>query len=181
MPTEPHLGLTTRVVLYVRRCHGIAWFPSTLTLHCTRTRPGGLGSSGAGAVVGVLLCSELGQLHLPRGRTLDFALMVERHPDNVTAASLLGGFVGSYLRELEAAVTEAKNVSVSYRPAGIGYSARLRCAGCIRALTIVTRSELGMAVAGSIFNLRLAVVTTAPAQSSPDPGLVWEAVEDQIY
>ena len=57
----------------------------------------GLGSSGAAVTAGVLLADALAELHLSM---LDFALMVERHPDNVTAA-LIGGFVGSYLRELD--------------------------------------------------------------------------------
>ena len=51
-------------------------------------------------IAGVLLAYALAELHLSTSRMLDFALMVERHPDNVTAA-LIGGFVGSYLRELD--------------------------------------------------------------------------------
>ena len=54
----------------------------------------GLGSSGAAVIAGVLLADALAELHLSM---LDFAPMVERHPENVTAA-LIGGFVGSYLR-----------------------------------------------------------------------------------
>ena len=50
----------------------------------------GRGSSGAAVVSGLLLGNELGQLNIPRDRLLDYALMVERHPDNVTAA-LIGG------------------------------------------------------------------------------------------
>ena len=48
-------------------------------------------------IAGVLLADALAELHLSM---LDFALMVERHPDHVTAAPI-GGFVGSYLRELD--------------------------------------------------------------------------------
>jgi len=47
----------------------------------------GLGSSGAAVIAGVMLANELGRLGLPLTRMLDFALMVERHPDNVTAAA----------------------------------------------------------------------------------------------
>ena len=42
------------------------------------------------SVAGLLLGNELGELHIPRDRLLDYALMIERHPDNVTAA-LIGG------------------------------------------------------------------------------------------
>ena len=71
--------------------------PPNLSLHCANETPfgRGLGSSGAAVVTGVPLSwHALGNLALPRERVLDFCLMVERHPDNVTAA-LVGGFVGS--------------------------------------------------------------------------------------
>ena len=72
----------------------------------------GLGSSGAAVIAGVLLADQVGQLHLDTSRQLDFALMVERHPDNV-AAALLGGFVGSYLKELGPEETSAAHVPLS--------------------------------------------------------------------
>ncbi|THH12975.1 hypothetical protein EW146_g7204, partial [Bondarzewia mesenterica] len=97
VPLDAYKNLTTRVALYVLRCHGIPTFPAHLVIHAHNEIPfgRGLGSSGAAVIAGVLLGSALGNLSLPRERVLDFALMVERHPDNVTAA-LVGGFVGSY-------------------------------------------------------------------------------------
>ncbi|KAI8815836.1 ribosomal protein S5 domain 2-type protein [Fimicolochytrium jonesii] len=56
----------------------------------------GLGSSGSAVVAGVLLANEACELGMSRERVLDFCLMLEGHPDNVTA-SLLGGFCASYL------------------------------------------------------------------------------------
>src|SRR6266511_941185 len=93
VPLDPYKNLTTRVALYVMRCHGLPRFPSHLTLHVVNEIPfgRGLGSSGAAVVAGVLLGNEVGRLNLSHDRLLDFALMVERHPDNVTAA-LVGGF-----------------------------------------------------------------------------------------
>lgn len=60
----------------------------------------GLGSSSSAVVAGVLLGDALGDLKLSEDRVKDYALMVERHPDNVTAA-LVGGFTGSFLRILD--------------------------------------------------------------------------------
>ncbi len=102
VPLDPYKNLTTRVALYVLRCHGVSSFPPYLSIHVANEIPfgRGLGSSGAAVIAGVLLANELADLSLSISRMLDFALMVERHPDNVTAA-LVGGFVGSYLRELD--------------------------------------------------------------------------------
>ena len=116
----------------------------------------------------MLLGNELGQLRLPRERMLDFALMVERHPDNVTAA-LVGGFVGSYLRELDAAATEAASVPLSevlpeyppdageawgmdppQPPLGIGHFVRFGWSESIKALAIIPRFELSTAKARSV-------------------------------
>ncbi|KAH9836550.1 GHMP kinase [Rhodofomes roseus] len=213
VPLDAYKNLTTRVALYVLRCHGISSFPSALSIHAHNEIPfgRGLGSSGAAVVAGVLLGSALGGLRLPRARVLDFALMVERHPDNVTAA-LVGGFVGSYLRELDAAATEAASVPLSevlpeyppdagehwgrdppQPPLGIGHFVCFGWSQSIKAVAIIPRFELSTARAREVlptsysrkdvvFNLqRLAVLTTALAQSPPDPELIYEAMKDRIH
>ena len=170
VPLDAYKNLTTRVALYVLRCHGISKLPENLTIHCANEIPfgRGLGSSGAAVIAGVLLGNELGQLNLPVERMLDFALMVERHPDNVTAA-LVGGFVGSYLRELDAAATEAASVPLSevlpeyppdageewgmdppQPPLGIGHYVRFGWSHSIKALAIIPRFELSTAKARSV-------------------------------
>lgn len=170
VPLDAYKNLTTRVALYVLRCHGIAQFPSNLTIHADNEIPfgRGLGSSGAAVIAGVLLGNELGQLDLPVERMLDFALMVERHPDNVTAA-LVGGFVGSYLRELDDAATEAASVPLSevlpeyppdagehwgleppQPPHGIGHYVRFGWSKSIKAIAIIPRFELSTAKAREV-------------------------------
>ena len=170
VPLDAYKNLTTRVALYVLRCHGISKFPANLTLHCANEIPfgRGLGSSGAAVVAGVLLGDALGGLALPPARMLDFCLMVERHPDNVTAA-LVGGFVGSYLRELDAAATEAASVPLSevlpeyppdageawgmdppQPPLGIGHYVRFGWSASIKALAIIPRFELSTAKARGV-------------------------------
>ena len=185
VPLDPYKNLTTRVALYVLRCHGIQKFPTTpssssssdgttqnfqLKIAVNNEIPfgRGLGSSGAAVIAGVLLGNELGNLNLSTSRILDFALMVERHPDNVTAA-LVGGFVGSYLRELDAAATEAASVPLSEvlpeyppdagedwgldppkPPVGIGHYVRFGWSEDIRAVAIIPRFELSTASARQV-------------------------------
>ncbi|KAJ6501518.1 GHMP kinase [Mycena vitilis] len=213
VPLNAYKNLTTRVALYVLRCHDIRSFPSGLEILVNNEIPfgRGLGSSGAAVIAGVLLGNELGSLKLPRERLLDFALMVERHPDNVTAA-LVGGFVGSYLRELDSAATEAASVPLSevlpeyppdagenwglnppVPPIGIGHYVRFGWSESIKAVAIIPRFELSTAKAREVlpleysrkdlvFNLqRLAVLTTALGQSPPDPELIYEAMKDRVH
>ena len=170
VPLDAYKNLTTRVALYVLRCHGISSFPSNLSIHAHNEIPfgRGLGSSGAAVIAGVLLGDALGELHLSRERVLDFALMVERHPDNVTAA-LVGGFVGSYLRELDHAATEAASVPLSevlpeyppdagedwgrdppQPPLGIGHFVRFGWSQSIKAVAIIPRFELSTAKAREV-------------------------------
>jgi homoserine kinase len=170
VPLDAYKNLTTRVALYVLRCHKVKYFPSGLMIHVDNEIPfgRGLGSSGAAVIAGVLLGNELGQLNLPTERLLDFALMVERHPDNVTAA-LVGGFVGSYLKELDEEATEAASVPLSevlpeyppdagedwglsppVPPFGIGHFVRFGWSESIKAVAIIPRFELSTAKARGV-------------------------------
>ena len=173
VPLDPYKNLTTRVALYMMRCHGLLRFPSHLTLHVVNEIPfgRGLGSSGAAVIAGVLLGNEVGKLNLSHDRLLDFALMVERHPDNVTAA-LVGGFVGSYLKELDKAASEAASVPLSevlpeyppdadenwglnppVPPLGIGHYIRFPWSESIKAVAIIPRFELSTARAREVLPL----------------------------
>ncbi|OJA07952.1 hypothetical protein AZE42_05924 [Rhizopogon vesiculosus] len=214
VPLDPYRNLTTRVALYVLRCNGHRSFPPDLvSIHCDNQIPfgRGLGSSGAAVIAGVLLGNSLGKLNLSQERILDHALMVERHPDNVTAA-LVGGFVGSYLRELDPQATEAAQVPLSevlpeyppdagegwglsppVPPLGIGHYVRFKWNSSIKAVAIIPRFELSTAKARAVlpetysrkdlvFNMqRLAVLTTALGQTPPDPELIFEAMKDRVH
>lgn len=170
VPLNAYKNLTTRVALYLLRCNGIRRFPSNLTIHVNNEIPfgRGLGSSGAAVIAGVLLGNAIGKLDLPTERLLDFALMVERHPDNVTAA-LVGGFVGSYLKELDEEASEAASVPLSevlpeyppdagedwglnppIPPLGIGHYVRFAWSESIRAVAIIPRFELSTAMAREV-------------------------------
>ncbi|KAJ9101881.1 hypothetical protein QFC21_003221 [Naganishia friedmannii] len=213
VPLSPYKNLLTRVALYVLRCHDIPTFPTGVIIHATNAIPfgRGLGSSGAAVIAGVLLGDLLGGLGLTKGRLLDFALMVERHPDNVTAA-LIGGFVGSYLSSLSPTDLAASSIPLAEvlpeypadagpewgrdpprPPRGIGHYVRFGWAEEVRAVAVVPRFELATAMARGVlpdmysrkdlvFNLqRLAVLTTALARSPPDPELIYEAMKDRVH
>ncbi|THH17226.1 hypothetical protein EW146_g3543, partial [Bondarzewia mesenterica] len=78
-------------------------------------------------------------------------------------------------------------------PVGIGHFVRFGWAKEIKAVAIIPRFELSTARAREVlpesysrkdlvFNLqRLAVLTTALAQSPPDPGLTYEAMKDRVH
>lgn len=166
-PLDPFKNLTTRVALYVLRCHGIQSFPVGLSIKVHNEIPfgRGLGSSGAAVIAGVLLADALGDLGLKDERKLDFALMVERHPDNV-AAALIGGFVGSYLRELSPEDTSSIQIPLAevlpeypedagedwgreppIPPNGIGHYIRFGWAPEIKAVVIIPKFEVSTAKA----------------------------------
>ncbi|KZT23810.1 homoserine kinase [Neolentinus lepideus HHB14362 ss-1] len=172
VPLDAYKNLTTRVALYVLRCHDIPSFPSHLSIHCHNEIPfgRGLGSSGAAVIAGVLLANHVCNLNLPIERLLDFALMIERHPDNVTAA-LVGGFVGSYLRELDDDASAKASVPLSevlpeypadagpewgldppppVPPHGIGHYVRFGWTDAVKAIAIIPRFELSTAKAREV-------------------------------
>lgn len=170
VPLSPYKNLLTRVALYVLRSHGISTFPPSVSIHAHNEIPfgRGLGSSGAAVIAGVLLGNLLGNLNLPTSRLLDFALMVERHPDNVTAA-LVGGFVGSYLKELSPEDMSAASIPLAEvlpefppdagpewgqdppkAPDGIGHYVKFGWAKEIKAIAVMPRFELATAKARGV-------------------------------
>lgn len=168
-PLDAYQNLTTRCALYVLRCAGISSFPPGVHIAVHNEVPfgRGLGSSGAAVVAGILLGDALGGLKLSRERLLDHALMIERHPDNVTAA-LMGGFVGSYLLDLSPEDALRKAVPLSEvlpeyppdagekwgedppaPPRGIGHYIRFGWAKEIKVIAIIPQFEVSTAKARS--------------------------------
>ncbi|ODV93908.1 hypothetical protein PACTADRAFT_77402 [Pachysolen tannophilus NRRL Y-2460] len=211
VPLRSDENLITRTALYVLRCNGIRSFPSGTKVHVNNPIPlgRGLGSSGAAVVSGVVLANEIGKLGFSKQRMLDYCLMIERHPDNITAA-MMGGFVGSYLRELSAAEMERKEIPLSEvlpEPAGgadtglvppdapmdIGrhikydWCKEIRCIAIIPDFEVSTAESRGVlpgayTAKDLVFNLqRLAVLTTALTRSPPNPELIYPAMQDRIH
>jgi len=161
-------NLVTRTALYVLRCHDRRSFPSETRVHIINPIPlgRGLGSSGAAVVAGVMLGDVVGNLGLSKDRMLDFCLMIERHPDNVTAA-MIGGFVGSYLRELDPVDMERKEIPLAevlpepaggidtgakppQPPLGIGHYIRFGWAKEIKAIVIIPNFEVSTSSARAV-------------------------------
>lgn len=151
----PDRNLLTRVALYVLRCHDQHEFPSQTSIHIKNDIPlgRGLGSSGAAVVAGIMLGNEVGSLDLSKDRMLDFCLMIERHPDNV-AAALYGGFVGTYLSDLDPEDMARKEIPLSevlpapaggidtglrppIPPSGIGRYMKFPWSSAIKAIVII--------------------------------------------
>ena len=165
VPLEADANLITRTALYVLKCHDKRTFPTGTSVKIINPIPlgRGLGSSGAAVVAGVMLGNACGVLDLTKERMLDFCLMIERHPDNVTAA-MIGGFVGSYLRELDPKDMERKEIPLAevlpapaggvdtglkppVPPVGIGHYIRYGWADEIKAIAIIPDFEVPTATA----------------------------------
>ncbi|KAG9531535.1 phosphoribosylformylglycinamidine cyclo-ligase-like protein, partial [Aureobasidium melanogenum] len=204
-------NLITQTALYVLRCHNQHAFPSETHVHIINPIPlgRGLGSSGAAVVAGVMLGSEVGGLNLTKDRMLDFCLMIERHPDNV-AAALFGGFVGSYLKDLDPEDMKRKEIPLSEvlpAPAGgvdtgltppippinIGKHIKFNWAPEIKCIAIIPDFEVSTAKARSVLptefpkadvisNLqRIALLTTALGQSPPNADMIYDGMQDKIH
>lgn len=208
---EPDRNLITQTALYVLRCHGRKAFPEGTHVHIVNPIPlgRGLGSSGAAVVAGVSLANEVAELGLSKDRILDFCLMIERHPDNV-AAALYGGFVGSYLKELNP--EDMKRVEIPLAevlpapqggedtgltppipPNDIGKHIRFPWANEIKCIAIIPDFEVSTAKARKvlpttyekadvIYNLqRVALLTTALGQSPPNAGMIYDGMQDKVH
>lgn len=208
---EPDKNLITQTALYVLRCHEQRAFPDNTHVHIINPIPlgRGLGSSGAAVVAGVALGDAVGKLDLSKDRMLDFCLMIERHPDNV-AAALYGGFVGSYLKELDPEDMKRKEIPLAevlpapqggvdtglkppIPPLNIGKHIRFPWADEIKCIAIIPDFEVSTAKARSvlptsyekqdvIYNLqRVALLTTALGQSPPNPDMIYDGMQDKVH
>lgn len=168
VPLNAEHNLITRTAIYLLKCHSQRFFPSETHVHIVNPIPlgRGLGSSGAAVVAGVMLGNAVGELGLSKDRMMDYCLMIERHPDNVMAA-MFGGFVGSYLKELDPADMERKEIPLAEvlpepaggedtgleppePPLGIGHYIKFGWAKEIKAIAIIPQFEVSTATARSV-------------------------------
>ncbi|CAN3361540.1 homoserine kinase [Diutina catenulata] len=210
VPLQTDRNLVTQCALYVMRANGMANFENGTQIRVKNPVPlsRGLGSSASAIVGGIMLGNEIGVFGFDKNRLMDYSLMIERHPDNI-AAAMLGGFVGSYLPQLDKDDTAAKSVPLEYilpkpstpkelvvstpPPFQIGEYVKYPWNPKIKAVCIVPNFEVSTddsrAVlpenyerADIIFNLqRLAVLTTALCQEPVNHKLVYEAMKDKIH
>ncbi|KAF9929693.1 hypothetical protein BGZ67_006178 [Mortierella alpina] len=204
VPLVAEKNLITKTALYVLSTCGITSLPP-LKIHVTNPIPlgRGLGSSGSAVVAGVLLANAAGELNLSNDRMLDYCLMVERHPDNV-APALFGGFVASFLRELEPEELEPSSIprseptrnGASQPPTpvtDIGHYIQLGWAQEIKAIAVIPDFEVATEDARAvlpdmyeradvIYNLqRIAVLTTALSRTPVNADLIHKAMSDKVH
>ncbi|KAG0048623.1 hypothetical protein BGZ83_006442 [Gryganskiella cystojenkinii] len=204
VPLIAEKNLITKTALYVLSTYGITSLPP-LKIHVTNPIPlgRGLGSSGSAVVAGVLLANAAGELNMTKDRMLDYCLMVERHPDNV-APALFGGFVASFLRELEPEELESLSIPRSEPTRNgaaqpptpttdIGHYIQLGWAQEIKAVAIIPDFEVATEDARAvlpdmyeradvIYNLqRIAVLTTALSRSPVNADLIHKAMSDKVH
>ncbi|KAF9948510.1 hypothetical protein BGZ72_009593 [Mortierella alpina] len=204
VPLVAEKNLITKTALYVLSTCGITSLPP-LKIHVTNPIPlgRGLGSSGSAVVAGVLLANAAGELNLSNDRMLDYCLMVERHPDNV-APALFGGFVASFLRELEPEELEPSSIPRSEPTRNgadqpptpvtdIGHYIQLGWAKEIKAIAVIPDFEVATEDARAvlpdmyeradvIYNLqRIAVLTTALSRTPVNADLIHKAMSDKVH
>ncbi|KAJ3148686.1 hypothetical protein HDU89_004536 [Geranomyces variabilis] len=208
VPLTVPQNLITATACYFAACHGKVLPPLDLRIDNPIPLGRGLGSSGSAVVAGVILANEACALGLSKERMLDFCLLIEGHPDNVTA-SLLGGFCSSYLsasihnehvalHELDASVycsdIPPPNGHLPYPPIeNIGRHVRLPLSQAIHAVVIIPKFELSTKLARSvlpasysradvIYNLqRLSVLTLALSSPEPSSDLIYGAMQDRVH
>ncbi|KAI5956526.1 THR1 [Candida jiufengensis] len=210
VPLQSDKNLITQTALYVLRCNGIEKFPVGTSIHVNNPIPlgRGLGSSASAIVGGVYLGNLIGKLNFDKNRMLDYCLMIERHPDNI-AAAMLGGFIGSYLNELEGAEYDAVNEPIDYvlptsttpkdkiittpPPNHIGeylqynWNKKIKCVAIIPNFEVSTdksRSILPQSYERKdiIYNLqRIAILTQALTQDPPNHKLIYQSMKDKIH
>jgi len=191
-------NLITKTALYLARSYGTT-LPNGLELMVDNDIPlgRGLGSSGTAIVAGVMLANHACGLNLPKERLLDYCIMVEGHPDNV-AASLLGGFVGSYLNDKATSLPKmewgAENTIPQEKiPYKTSACIKMKWSKAVKVVVVIPKFELSTKLARSVlpekydrkdvvFNLqRVTVLTHALGDDVPNPEIIHEAMQDKIH
>lgn len=210
VPLRSDKNLVTQTALYVLRTVGVDKFPLGTQIFVNNPIPlgRGLGSSASAIVGGIYLGNAIGKLNLSKERMLDYCLMIERHPDNI-AAAMLGGFIGSYLNELEKADAEHTQVPLDYilpkqdtpsdaivrekPPMNIGEYMKYNWNKKIKCVVIIPNFELSTDKSRAvlpqsytrpdiIYNLqRIAVLTAALTQDPPNHKLIYQSMRDKIH
>ncbi|KAI8622778.1 ribosomal protein S5 domain 2-type protein [Chytriomyces sp. MP71] len=209
VPLDPQKNLVTRTAIQTAYSCG-QLLPEDIHVKIINPIPlgRGLGSSGSAVVAGVVLANEACDLGMDTQRILDYCLKIEGHPDNITA-SILGGFVASYNREVsdpapkyelsadfkEDYARRFPNVPAYDTPnLNIGRHLRLKISSKVKFVVTIPEFELQTKLARSvlpveypkgdvIFNIqRVAVLLSSLASEEvPDPAVIAEAMHDRVH
>jgi homoserine kinase len=159
----------------------------------------GLGSSGSAVVGGVLLANELCHLNMSKQEILDYCVLIEGHPDNVSA-SFIGGITASYLNrniyEQHVLVDSVKEFnesddSLPRLDSTLCTTIQIPMNKEIRAVVCIPKFELKTSLARSVlpdsysradvvYNLsRISVLVHS--LSNPDFNVIRESMKDKIH
>jgi homoserine kinase len=171
----PHnaTNLIYRAMSYVAKAEGFELPRVELSVHNEIPLASGLGSSAAAIVGGIKLAGLVGQRELSDQTIQNYATKFEGHPDNV-AASLLGGFVASCVKESGEVVSARFEWPSTVRVVVVSPLAQLP--------THVARAALPKSVtrADAVYNLqRASLFTAAVAQGRFE--LFWDAMHDRLH
>lgn len=209
VPLQSDLNLITKTALYVLHANNVKSFPpgTKIQVHNPIPLGRGLGSSGSAIVAGVLLANEVGDFGFSKNRCLDYCLMIERHPDNITA-TMMGGFVGSFLRNLLETEYSAvhqdldnilpspstpKDFVPSNAPLNLGTHVKYPWNPMIKCIAVIPQFEVKTSDSRRvlptnyekkdvIFNLqRLAVLTSAVGDLKPNPDAIYNSMQDSLH
>ena len=199
---NPEKNMVTNTALNVLHCHGIEQFPRQTNVHIINKIPlgRGLGSSGAAIVAGVMLADAVADLKMTKDRMMEFCLVEENHPDNI-GASLYGGFIGSFLETIDS--TNANDRELNGHAESTSSNPRFPTARAryfqypwspaIKVITIIPEYEVKTDSARAVlpvqydkaevvFNLqRVAVLTHLLGQPSPNPTMIYKAMQDRMH
>lgn len=209
VPLQSDLNLITKTVLYVLHANGVKNFPLGTVIVVNNPIPlgRGLGSSGSAIVAGVLLANEIGGFGFDKNRCLDYCLMIERHPDNITA-TMMGGFVGSFLRSLSDEENKVvhqdlnkilpspetpKDFVPSDAPLNLGTHVKYPWNPMIKCIAVIPQFEVktedsrrvlpdSYEKKDVVFNLqRLAVLTSAVGDIKPNAVTIFNSMQDSLH
>lgn len=209
VPLQSNLNLITKTALYVLHANKIKSFPKGTKINVNNPIPlgRGLGSSGSAIVAGVLLANEIGGFGFDKNRCLDYCLMIERHPDNITA-TMMGGFVGSFLRNLSDNEFKIVNQDLnnilpspetpidfipSNAPLNLGTHVKYPWNPLIKCIAVIPQFEVKTEDSRNvlpnsyskndvIFNLqRLAVLTSAVGDLKLNPEKIYNSMQDTLH
>ena len=166
-------NLIYRAMAFAARREGVLLRPVNLVVHNEIPLASGLGSSAAAIVAGIILCARMTGAEMSTQTIQNHATEFEGHPDNV-AASLLGGFVTSCMRDDRTVVSAKFAWPTEVRAVVVSPHSQLP--------THVARAALPRTVsrASAVHNLqRTALFTAAIAQRRYE--LLWDAMHDRLH
>jgi homoserine kinase len=173
LPSAPEENLILRAMQHAAERHGLRLPPVHLAVKNQIPIAGGLGSSAAAIVAGIVLGSAVCGKKPTEESALRFAAEMEHHTDNVGAA-LLGGLVVSFVGAGGNVVALRKKWPKQIKVVAVTPKMTLQ--------TAASRAALPQTVehAAAVHNLQRSALFLAALDDRRDD-LLWEAMQDRLH